>query len=201
MSCAAIDVKPQDVDDWAALFQDEGRATFLEAVECHACGKVTVRAPFESECPKCKAEGDGPEGPMMNYFYPLGFEVDDGTARKHAWRIRNLPLCMVRVGDVWGMALTGGGMNLSWEICEAFMRLGCLPPAHFTPAAMCGRGTSAKDRWIVRGYVRSCRVLVGWTKRRAQEAREALAFGEKYEADRATRDETNRAELESEDRP
>lgn len=187
MSCAAVEVTPQAVDDWAALFADEERATFLEAVDCHACGKCTVRSIYGSECPKCQADGDPPEGPMMNYFYPLGYEVSDDEARRIAWRIRRLPLCMVRIGDVWGMALTGGGMNLSWEICEAFMRVGLLPPVHFTPAAMCGRGASARDRWIVRGYRRSCRVLAGWVKRRAAEARDALAFGVKYEAEREAR--------------
>jgi hypothetical protein len=154
MSTSAIEVRPRNVD-WSEIdFIESGegrtRGNFYEAIECHACGKTTVRAPCESECPKCRAEGDGPEGPMMNYWYPLGFECGDSQAHDMAWKIRHLPLCMVQVGDEWGMALTGGGMDLSWEICEAYMRLGMLPPVHFELPSMCGRGASKRDRWIAR---------------------------------------------------
>ncbi len=192
MSYAAIDVTSRNIDWSECDFFESGErkvpATFLDAVECYACQKTTVRGPGESECPKCHAEGDPSEGPMMNYWYPLGDgcdELTDEQARKAAFKIRRLPLCVVKVGEEWGLALTGGGMSLSWEICEAFMRLGLLPPVQFTPAAMCGRGTSKRDRWIVRGYVRACRGAASRANRSVERAREALAFGERYEAERA----------------
>jgi hypothetical protein len=75
----------------------------------------------------------GADGPMMNYAYPL---PDLGTADDEydaAMRIRNYPLCIVRDlnGGGFALALTGGGMDLSWDICGAFVALGMLPPVHF----------------------------------------------------------------------
>ena len=46
-------------------------------------------------------------------------------------------------------------MDLTWEICEAFMQLGELPPLHFCrPPAMAGRGKSTRDKWIIEGCKR-----------------------------------------------
>lgn len=67
-------------------------------------------------------------GPMMNYAYPC--DVDDiGDA---AAKLDGLPLCVVEHDDGrTELALTGGGMDLSWEICAAYVRLGYAPPIHF----------------------------------------------------------------------
>jgi hypothetical protein len=105
--------------------------------------------------------------PMMNYFYPLPNEARYGGAldKYDAQAIINLPLCIVNLveeGET-GLALTGGGMDLSWEICEAYIRLGYLPPLHFCELPrMAGRGTSARDRTIIRACKRSCAVSIGW---------------------------------------
>jgi hypothetical protein len=102
----------------------------------------------------------------MNYFYPLPDESRYGGAldKYDAQAIINLPLCLVNLetGE-YGLALTGGGMDLSWEICEAYIRLGYLPPFHFCDLPrMAGRGTSARDRAIIRGCKRSCDITIGW---------------------------------------
>jgi hypothetical protein len=102
-------------------------------------------------------------GPMMNYYYPLPeFRGDETTSQKALY---DLPLCLVhfteeeqdRGAPEYALALTGGGMDLSWEICEAFMRLGYLPPVHFAESIpeMCGRGDSPRDKWILAGCRRS----------------------------------------------
>ena len=68
------------------------------------------------------------EGPMMNYFYP----VDNIDCESAARAISHLPLCVVELKDgTTGLALTGGGMDLSLEIVRAFVALGYYPPAHF----------------------------------------------------------------------
>lgn len=74
---------------------------------------------------------DGLEGPMMNYYYPLDvcsrFDPKDA-----AINLVGVPLCLVEFEDGdYALALTGGGMDLSWEICEAFIRLDQYPPTHF----------------------------------------------------------------------
>ena len=195
MSCAAVDVKPRNVD-WSTVdwFASDDRNALFEAVRCQECNKRVVFVNGGGGEPhndvvgaiksRCAGHVPSADGPMMNYWYPLGYEIDDAKAQELAKKIVDLPLCVVKLNDEYGLALTGGGMDLSWQICEAYMRIGSLPPTHFTPPAMCGRGTSKVDRWIVRGYLRSCRIAAGWAKRSAERAREAVAFGEKYEAER-----------------
>lgn len=69
----------------------------------------------------------GAEGPMMNYFWPVH---NRGNLEEMAVSIADLPLCVVEFEDSGeiGLALTGGGMDLSWEIAEAYIRLGYRPP-------------------------------------------------------------------------
>lgn len=100
------------------------------------------------------------EGPMMSYYYPLEDTLRDMT--EAAKCLVDLPLCVVHFNesDTYGLALTGGGMDLSWEICEAFMRLGYLPPVHFCRLpAMAGRGVSPRDKWIISGCRRALQGL------------------------------------------
>lgn len=68
------------------------------------------------------------EGPMMNYLYPCPIK-DPGEAARN---IAHLPLCVVEFpGGPSGFALTGGGMDFSWEICAAYVACGYLPPTEF----------------------------------------------------------------------
>lgn len=126
LSAAAIDEKPQDAD-WQNLGVGMG-FEFWQATTCDNCGRATLNG---EECEHCQYDNGYGEGPMMNYYYPLPrFTDDPGDA---ALLIADLPLCIVRFedGSGYGLALTGGGMDLSWEICEAYIRLGYLPPIHF----------------------------------------------------------------------
>ena len=91
----------------------------------------------------------GSEGPMMNYFYPVS-DYTPGDMEEWAAKLDGLPLCVVELDGERGLALTGGGMDLSWEIAEAFIRLGYYPPTWIDLPAMAGRGTSEKDRAIAR---------------------------------------------------
>lgn len=97
-------------------------------------------------------------GPMMNYYYPV--ELDD-TAEA-ARLLVDTPLVVVTIGgsdwsgETTGLALAGGGMDFSWQICEAFMRLGMLPPAHFCDLPnMAGMRATADNLAIVAACRRS----------------------------------------------
>jgi hypothetical protein len=106
--------------------------------------------------------------PLMNYIYPLpdGFSVPDN------FRERLNCTTIVRVGDQCHLALTGGGMDLSWEICESYLNLGLYPPVHFCRLpAMSGRGNSPGDKRIVDGCNQSLRALIGWYSRRLENNR------------------------------
>jgi hypothetical protein len=166
-----------------------------EAAECQECEHVSVD-PGEERCPRCVAKGaegylDSREGPMMNYYYPLpGFSDDP---REASARLVDLPLCLVRIGgpteeDVWALALTGGGMDLRWEICEAFMRLGYLPPAHFADLPkMSGRGTSRRDRVIIRACLRSFDAVKSQAVGAARGLREMVAWARQRETENRPR--------------
>lgn len=120
-------------------------------------------------------EDDG-EGPMMNYYYPLPDlrRVGDDP-HEAASRIADLPLCVVEFQDGgYALALTGGGMDLSWEICEAFTRLGFLPPVHFADLpAMTGYPRTEEHRYTIQACVRSAEVAEGWARRTRERLTEA----------------------------
>lgn len=82
------------------------------------------------------------EGPMMNYAYPLD---GDRVSEDSAVRLADLPLALVETDGGWFLALTGGGMDLSWEICAGYVRLGSYPPAHFA-SNLAGIGTMGNER-------------------------------------------------------
>lgn len=69
---------------------------------------------------------DVPEGPMMNFYWPLGV-YPRHTPEEMAWLVRDFNVCIVRVGDEYGIALTGGGMDLSWHLAAAAVAVGYTP--------------------------------------------------------------------------
>lgn len=179
--------------DWDRLNWPEG-FEFFEAPACPECGEYAVWSHGEWECGngacECEERGIDPfeqdvSGPMMSYSYELtnSGRMGGGTSGQ-GWRgpheaaalISHLPLCIIEFpeDDDLHLALTGGGMDLSWEICEAYMRLGWLPPAHFAELpAMAGRPRDDVDRWIIEGCKRTFRVLAGQAER-ALERLESL---------------------------
>lgn len=93
-------------------------------------------------------------GPAMNYWYPCHVVEDDPA--NAAYILRDTPVCVVERDGNWGLALTGGGMDLSWEIVEAYVRLNQLPPTHFCELpGMADRGRNARDHVLIRACLRS----------------------------------------------
>ena len=161
---------PRDIDWREAYGEDcEGWQSW-ETAECPVCEETVVTTPSGC-CPDCDADMESAEGPMMNYFYPCSLGRFD--AETAALALDGLPLCVVELRDgETGLALTGGGMDLTWEICEAFMRLGLVPPSHFASdlPGMAGRGESEHDRWIISG----CRLALEAARDRALRALDRL---------------------------
>lgn len=194
LNCDAIDVTPQSIDWQEAMGEDlEGWRPY-EASECQACGRMVVSSSIgecehkdlESEITVTNDEGDEEEsdnecdatiyneGPMMSYWYPV--KIND--CEEAACAIAHLPLCVVEFEDGrTGLALTGGGMDLSWEICEAFMAIGYWPPVHFCDLPkMSGRGKSERDLKIIAACEESCRIQEGWTARKRERLGELRAW-------------------------
>jgi hypothetical protein len=120
--------------------------------------------------------------PMMNYYYPLpdynGDESDDQLLLDR----EGGSVALVRVGDKVVLALTGGGMDLSRDICEGFMLLGYLPPLKYCDIPHFGGDKlTARLAWIISGCVRSCEVAVSQaahTKERLEQYRDSLPKAE-----------------------
>jgi hypothetical protein len=188
--CDCIGVEPITCD-WREILGDdmEGWRSY-EAVDCDECGETLVLSvsnggdlhrniDSDSSCsgniPEC-------EGPMMNYWYPIDIKDCEEAARK----LVCLPLCVVEFPDgTTGLALTGGGMDLSWEICNAFMLLGQLPPVHFELPAMCGRGVNERDRWVIAGVRKACQVMAKRMAWRLKKLKDTVAWGRDYAAKRS----------------
>jgi ribosomal protein L7/L12 len=105
--------------------------------------------------------GDADWEPMMNFAYALDCQPPND------WKTKVNCCTVVEIDEKYYLALTGGGMDFSWEICESYMRLGYLPPAHFAALPrMAGRGESELDKWILRGCYRTFEAM----KARAEQA-------------------------------
>lgn len=110
----------------------------------------------------------GSEGPMMNYWYSIEEDADryssfDPIAAAVA--VADLPVCIVEVDGAYGLALTGGGMDLSWEICAAFIALGKLPPVHFAHLPKFAESWTERKETVVTAMRRSLDVQVRWLLR------------------------------------
>jgi hypothetical protein len=177
-----VETKPLTVD-WSELMGEDMEGwTSYEALECEAChSTVVVRNTGGDEHRYIEQEDeDGnpvecmgtihAEGPMMNYFYPCDIRDTEDAARK----IAHLPLCVVEMRDgQTGLALTGGGMDLSWSICEAYIALGYLPPAHFAGSLprFAGMKLTTNVRIILAACARSCEIRSRWALRGVEEVK------------------------------
>jgi hypothetical protein len=128
------------------------------------CEDIQIEYPMvidETEWDQIFERTDLAEGPMMNYWYPCP-AVEDNP-QDAATKLLGLPLCVVEVDGEWGLALTGGGMDLTWEIIEAFVRLGQLPPAHFASgldrAGDESHGKSEHDFVLIRAAARTLQAV------------------------------------------
>ncbi len=109
--------------------------------------------------------------PAMNYLYPLG-ELHRGLTPEGAQSILELnsvPLCVVLVAGTPGLALTGGGMDMSDDICRAYVMLGFHPPFYFTDLPrMAGFPNGPKDLDIIAKCVETTEILQSWCVRRLE---------------------------------
>ena len=145
---------PEDAEDWIDEHLD-------------GCAGTVELCTYDS-CPP--TEWDGSEGPMMNWAYPIVLvgrmdQVDAARA------IVDLPLCLVDHPDHGlVLALTGGGMDLSWDICRAYVALGQLPPMHFTPPRFGGLRLDESTGPALAAFWRSATIAETWARQTAEGA-------------------------------
>lgn len=109
---------------------------------CPDCDAVYYRRPGGAACPRCttsdtvvKLEARALE-PQMNYYYTLPYFRGDPAVTQARLLHHPVNVCLVRLmvmdeDETYALALTGGGMDLSWDICYAYILLGYAPPLHF----------------------------------------------------------------------
>lgn len=189
LNCDTVDVRPRFMDWSAANERDYGVSESWESWASQECEGQEEDGPVKTTsrlcgaivatggtCEKCGTENDSDPSPMMNYFYPLAvpdYRAESFDPQEEAKKLAKLPLCLVKINggeyaaDEWGLALTGGGMDLSWEICAAYVALGYRPPAHFCRDLPEFAGdTLTKDRArVIRLCLESLQVQSDWNKR------------------------------------
>jgi hypothetical protein len=187
----ALHAEPIDVD-WSEREYDydgdggEGTWIFWEMDDCFECEKRTNSQGYceTEECDRFSEHSESCEGPMMNYFYPLGGfasrELDPDWAAEQLYEY-GATTCLVRLdGHQFGLALTGGGMDLSWEICQSYIALGLLPPIHFARLPeMAGRPRGDLDRHIVRACLKSFEVAASQDGRGKEHLSKMLMRGDR----------------------
>lgn len=194
LDCDTVRAKPRDVD-WSAAFAHEGdpRAELVYPTfggagldECLAfldefgeaeafqerLNELEERGGEEEEgiledaqeqCEEVAQDRPDRWEPMMNYYYPLGKLDDPGAAQRVLDGLG--PVVVVELDGEYVLALAGGGMDFSWEICQAHLALGFYPPLHFCELPrMSGRGDSDRDLAILAGCVESAEIAARWAQ-------------------------------------
>jgi hypothetical protein len=179
VTAATIDVDWDDVRSSAAA--EDGY--FYEAQRCPKCRKIVVCTDVGGDTEHWRADPDETEcdgwiglceGPVMSYAYPCQWHDAEDAARL----LVDLPLIpVVAPGGVHALALTGGGMDLSWEICAAYVALGFLPPLEHARdlPRMAGMYFDTGHKRTIAACLRSAQVSGAWARAASQRIRRLRA--------------------------
>lgn len=108
---------------------------------------------------------DNPDvwSPMMSYYYPI--PRYKGDAGKDQVKLDQHCSCVLaEVNGETVLALAGGGMDLSADICMAFCLLGYLPPLEYACASGFYRGEGKRKPELIAACRRSWDVVKGWAE-------------------------------------
>jgi len=108
--------------------------------------------------------------PTMNYRYPVP-DLDrkshsNNKIKKAVDEAGSLTLVEdLKSGEKF-LALTGGGMDLSWDIVKGYINLGFTPPVHFCRdlPEMSGMKLSMENEGAILGCRRSLEAQSGWNE-------------------------------------
>ena len=190
----AIDAKPQTFD-WSVGYGERwetvepeltglSRAELLEFAEDHGV-EFPIDEDYDPEDDNglpmdlidALRDNDPDMGcPMMNYRYPLSRDIGDHPGVKQR-ELDGLPVCLVQCDDEYFLALTGGGMDLSWEICEAYIIMGYLPPLHFAGdlPIMAGMQATHNNLKVIAAARKAVEVQARWHESHLRRINEAEA--------------------------
>ena len=173
-----VNVKPVDVDWFDLLFSEDYELVYPDVSEWTAdeCRRfLDDRCGPSDEVDEMEADelreavtdwfyeaGIEEIAPMMNYVYPVTLNMSPEQAQDILARNHTSLTIVYLHGEAY-LALAGGGMDFSWEICEAYTLLGQLPPVHFCDLpGMAGRGQSDRDKAIIAACRQSVTTAQRW---------------------------------------
>lgn len=193
LSLANIEASAVMVEDWTEAYSDERldiiypRPTYA-ALSDYAEDIMPARRPKDSDTPLPDALADEFEQtdgvcewrdaffPMMSYYWPvvLAYKVDAQEAASLIDRFA--PACtLVRLDsmpdDEYGIALSGGGMNLADHLAIAYLCCGSVPPSELLlslPGVIEGRRALACRAALADAF----KTAIAWHKSRAERLAE-----------------------------
>jgi hypothetical protein len=113
--------------------------------------------------------------PIYNYLYPLT-EMRHEPGDAQAILDENpVATTVVLVNDTPFLALTGCGMDMTWDVVKSYVLLGLLPPLHFCDLPVfAGHKLSELDRATVKACLKTCEVVKGMAEQRAEDLKKFL---------------------------
>ena len=133
-------------------------------------------------CPICPHTLQRPEvAPMMNYYYELPYYEGDPEEDQLTLYQSSANVVLVRMlnikdnGDSYALALSGGGMDLSWDICHAYILLGYAPPLHFCDLPDFGQDNSQEPyNLILKACLQSAKFVAERATRKIEQLQSAM---------------------------
>lgn len=110
---------------------------------------------------RCDGMLESNSPPVWNTGWPIGGRVDQDDA---AIKLERLPLVLVEdceSGDLF-LVLSGGGMDLSWEIAAAHMALGFYPPVCLELPEYAGHKLTKERRAVIDACIQSHEIARRW---------------------------------------
>lgn len=152
------DIIQPDVSEWSV----EDCRDFLHDRWSNLPGEDATEEDWHEAVQNCLENEHDLFSPMMSYYYPLpGFDGDAGLAQAKLLRDAG-SITLAEVNGTPVLALTGGGMDLSWDICHAYVLLGYQPPYHFCTLPKYARTLTGTQRKVLEACRESVRTLRMW---------------------------------------
>ena len=171
------------------LAQHDHVAEQLEQLDLPPVGDDDDRPSYEAEFRAAVQDlaDDADHAPLMRYVYPLEREFSYEEARQLQARLLISPWSIIVVelitafGSEHALALTGGGMDMTWDICGGYVVAGMLPPfAHCRLPNFAGQRATAANLLVRDAVRRSIEVVQMWARVRhsaLNEISDALIYG------------------------
>lgn len=174
-------VVPDDVG-WNV---DDIRAAIISAIDNEEIDGIED---WRERVEEAMQDSDG-FAPMMNYYYPLPHLRMSAEDAQEA--IVGTGACVVvLVNDEPVLALAGGGMDLSPDICRAYIALGYYPPTYFgNGLSRLGVGYDGLSRETVEICLEAARISARWSQNAVTDLEAFLA---KYPAEQEGSEHDNR---------